>query len=209
MASPAGAGAWLKAKGETYLSFGIDHDRWGTWFSLYGERGWSDRLTIGVAVGGRENPLMPITGMDIEGHTFLRGAIRDKGRTRIAWQVGAGAKLDPVEGVLPQAYLGGAIGRGFENGRWANLDLASVTTFHADQKTHELRADAAVGLGEVGLGKMHLGAVMVEGSARYDGEAADYSLTPSLGRTIKGFEVRGGIRLGAENGLRLRISRSF
>ena len=200
----AEAGAWLKEKGETYLSFGIDHDRWGSWISLYAERGWSDRFTYGLSLGGRENPLMPLTGMDVEGYTFLRGAIRGEGSTRIAWQVGAGAKTDAAVGLTPQSYLGGAIGRGFEDGRWANLDLAVVSTFHPLGTTHELRADAAVGLGE-----MRLGSVVIEGSARYDGDTADYSLTPTLGRTIRGFEVRGGVRLGVENGLRLRIARSF
>ena len=203
-AAPAQAGAWLKAKGETYLSFGIDHDRWGSWLSLYGERGWSDRFTLGVSLGGRENPLMPITGMDVEGYAFLRGAVRGEGDTRIAWQVGAGAKLDAAHGTIPQAHLGGAIGRGFPNGRWANLDLAAVTTFHPERETHELRADAAVGLGE-----MRLGSVVIEGSARYDGDTVDYGLTPTLGREFRGFEVRGGVRLGTENGLRLRVSRSF
>ena len=201
---PAGAGAWLKAKGETYLSFGIDHDRWGSWLSLYGERGWSDRFTLGVSVGGRENPLMPLTGMDVEGYAFLRGALKPEGNLRIAWQVGAGGKMDAAVGLVPQAHLGAAIGRGFDNGWWANLDLAAVTTFHPLDREHELRADAALGLGET-----RFGSVIIEGSARYDGEKADYSLTPTLGRNIRGFELRGGVRLGAENGLRLRIDRSF
>lgn len=204
LAAPACAGAWLKEKGETYLSFGVDQDRWGSWLSLYGEHGWRDGYTIGVSLGGRENPLMPVTGMDVEGYAFLRGAIRGEGDTRIAWQVGAGAKLDAAHGTIPQAHLGGAIGRGFPNGRWANLDLAAVTTFHPERETHELRADAAVGLGE-----MRLGSVVIEGSARYDGDTVDYGLTPTLGREFRGFEVRGGVRLGTENGLRLRVSRSF
>ena len=203
-AEPALAGAWLKKKGETYLSFGVDHDRWGSWLSLYGERGWTDRFTLGVSVGGRENPLMPVTGMDMEGHAFVRGAVRGEGALRVAWQVGAGGKTDPSIGVIPQAYLGGAVGRGFDNGWWANLDLAAVATFHPEKRTHELRADAAFGLGETRFGN-----VVIEGSVRHDGERTDYGVTPTLGRTIRGFEVRGGVRLGVENGLRLRINRSF
>lgn len=198
------AGAWLKDKGETYLSFGIDHDRWGTWMSLYGERGWTDRFTLGVSLGGRENPLMPITGMDVEGYAFVRGAIPGGAEIRIAWQVGAGGKLDEAEGVVPQTYLGGAIGRGFDGGRWANLDLAAVSTFHPDEPMHELRADAAVGLGETRFGR-----IVIEGSARFDGGSVDYSITPSLGRSVRGYEARAGVRLGEEIGLRLRIDRSF
>ena len=201
---PAQAGAWLKEKGETFLSFGIDHDRWGSWVSVYAERGWTDRFTLGVALGGRENPLMPVTGMDVEGYAFLRGALRGEGATRIAWQIGAGATLDAVEGVLPQAHLGGSVGRGFAEGRWANLDLAAVTTFHPEERTNELRADGAIGLGDT-----RLGSLMIEGSLRYDGEGTDYAVTPSIGRTVRGFEVRGGVRMGVENGFRLRVNRSF
>ena len=204
LAAPACAGAWLKEKGETYLSFGVDQDRWGSWLSLYGEHGWRDGYTIGVSLGGRENPLMPVTGMDLDGYAFLRGAIKGEGATRIAWQIGAGAMLDAHDGILPQAYLGGAVGHGFANGWWANLDLAAVTTFHPEERRNELRADAALGLGDTRLGN-----VVIEASARHDGTDASYSVTPSLGRTIRGFEARVGVSLGPETGLRLRLNRSF
>ena len=209
VATPAWSGAWLKEKGQAFLSFGLDRDRWGDWKSVYGEYGWSDRFTVGVSAGGRDNPLMPVTGMDIEGYAFLRGAIRGTGATRIAWQIGAGAKLDQEAGILPQAHLGGAIGHGFSNGWWTNLDLAAVTTFHPVEQTHELRADAALGLGEVGLGGMRLGDVVIEASARHDGTRTSYEVTPSIGRTIRGVQARAGLRLGTETGLRLRIERSF
>jgi len=118
------AGAWMRTMGEGFLSVSgtvEEPDEFGLYrqsFSLYAEYGATERLTLGVDLGGDMLRMSKAL-------VFLRFPLRDPGReTKIALEVGAG-QVEQENALRPAL----SVGRGFALGErhgWLNADTRAI-----------------------------------------------------------------------------------
>jgi len=145
LASPVGAGAWLREDGRAFasLSFGVfshaDGSRSET-LDLYGEFGWRANRTLGLKFNFQDGALD-------EGEVFLRLPFGSETTTwKRSAEFGLGA-LKTTTGHDPQARVALSFGRGFEWRKrygWANVDLARTLAQNSDNALTKL--DITVGL---------------------------------------------------------------
>ncbi len=192
----AGAGAWPREKGRTFLSFGatvsVPYDDPGapprTYVSLYSETGLGRGLTFGIDAG--MDPDQDSTAI-----LFLRKSFGPEDRRHLlAVQAGIGATTDgAATDYLLQ--LGGAWGRGLETrfGRgWIALDAQAL--YWAEQGEVAVKADLTLGLKPVERTKLML---QVQ-SGQYPGSDPYVRLVPSVARKIG---RRTHLEIGAEFGV--------
>lgn len=123
--APALAGPWMRAEGETFLSYSIEtdfengiSDGSGFYGSLYAEHGLTSGLTLGLDAGGHEEDMSKTIA-------FLRWPIGATDRsTRVAAEFGLGMARETFA-LRP----GLSVGRGFKLGDtpgWLSIDSRAV-----------------------------------------------------------------------------------
>ena len=142
---PAGAqaGAWLREKGEGFVSLSFGATRSSeTTNALYLEYGLSDSTTIGLDISAFTNAQDVRNGF---GNLFLRRNIgRTDGPHRLAYEVGVGG-LWGNEMHLPTLKTGLSWGYGFtERSGWVNVDLAYI--YEPQEGESIARVDGTLGL---------------------------------------------------------------
>lgn len=208
----AQGGAWLKERGDTFLSFSFEAPQEGEgWASIYAERGVRPWLTFGVDAGrsaGRGE------GQVI---AFARTTVGPQGEARRqALELGLGARLDETGAVRPAIRAGLSWGRGFA-GRlgegWMAVD-GSVTgygSFAAGAgEGLTLKLDTTFGLRP---GENSVATLQLFWSRSGDEEAA-LRVVPSYGRRLRGSTFgRVGVVIGTgaapSLGLKLGLSTEF
>lgn len=185
LATGAGAGAWMREPGATFLSFGADIGTAGTVVTAFAETGITPRLTLGAdawrsysgdwsVLAVANVPLGPI----------------DRA-TRIALGLGVGAAHSGGK-TGPQMRLGAHLGRGLDTG-WLASDLTVTHRF----------LDGETGTKITGTWGYNLSddcATILEARAETGSAAV---LAPSLAcRVTKGVKVRigGAMPVGAGGG---------
>jgi hypothetical protein len=212
LASAAQGGAWLKERGDTFLSFSFEAPQDGEgWASVYAERGIRPWLTFGVdggrAAGRGEGEVI----------VFARTMVGPQGEARRqALELGFGARLD-AEGVpLPAMRAGLSWGRGFGsrfgNG-WMAVD-GSVTGYGnfaaGSEEGLSLKLDTTFGLRP----SENSVATMQFFWSRSGDEDAAMRLVPSYGRRLTGSTFgRVGVVFGGGGapslGLKVGITTEF
>jgi len=124
LATAVHAGAWMRAKGEGFLSLSgtvEEPDEFGLYrqsFGLYAEYGATDRLTLGVDLGGDMLRMSKALA-------FLRWPLRDPGReTKIALEIGAG-QVERENALRPALSVGRGFALGTRHG-WLNVDTRAI-----------------------------------------------------------------------------------
>jgi len=120
LAAQAQAGPWPRAKGETFLSVSVETplDQGRGLVSLYAEHGWTDRLTLGLDLGGHRGDMQKTL-------VFARLPFgQAPGGMRLALDMGLGVVRD--RSVIRPGF---SFGRGFSlSGRpgWITLDTRAL-----------------------------------------------------------------------------------
>ncbi|MCX7560377.1 hypothetical protein OS190_12430 [Sulfitobacter sp. F26204] len=145
LASVADAGAWLREKGDGFVSLSFGATQFSeTTNAFYIEYGLSDKTTIGLDVSAFTNALNVRNGF---GNLFLRRAIGPADQPdKWAYELGIGGVWGN-EMHRPTVKAGIAWGRGFKvNSRagWINLDAAYI--HEPTLGEHITKFDAAVGM---------------------------------------------------------------
>ena len=119
------AGAWPRAEGEVFLSFGQQVSTGArtllaatadirSWSSLYAEYGLTDRLTLGLDAGLGQGQDERVEAALV----FARLPVWSPGEHRVAVDLGLGTLAATGEGRQTRLRAGLAWGRGLAEGRW-------------------------------------------------------------------------------------------
>jgi len=136
--APAHAGPWLRGKGDVFLSFGTEIAENGEdgFYTLYGEYGLREWVTLGFDLGGSAEDLYKAV-------IFARVPLRGKeGKIRLAFELGVGVKAEE-----PLLRPGLSIGRGFAVGDmsgWMAIDTTAL--IGAVRGYTEMNTDVTLGL---------------------------------------------------------------
>lgn len=199
----AQAGPWLRAEGETFLSFSMEMPESFSvepYASFYLEHGLRDDVTLGFDLGGHQGDLykailfarMPIT--------------RWESKYLMAWELGIGTRADKT--VLRPGF---SIGRGWEMGKltgWMAAD--SFAHFSSGDGMPEMTTDLTLG---VNLSKRSK--LILQLQSGYQVSGLDYmKFAPSVVFENKpGQHVELGVLAGIENSediaLKLGLWRNF
>ncbi|WP_104017469.1 hypothetical protein [Roseovarius nitratireducens] len=198
-------GAWPRAEGEGFLAASgtvEGPDEFGLYsqsFSLFAEYGATERLTLGVDLGGD-------AGRMSKAIAFLRWPLgRSERQLRVALEVGAG-QVDQEAALRPAFSVGRGISIGEHHG-WLNADTRAILF---DGGTTAYETDLTAGLS---LGARVKGIVQLQAGAPARGR--DYlRLAPSVV-----YEARPGTQIelgltepltgGGERGFKIGLWRTF
>lgn len=205
LATVVHAGAWLRARGEGFLSSSgavEGPDAFGFYrqsFSLYAEYGVTGRLTFGVDLGGDALRMSKAVA-------FLRWPLRDSSReTRFALEIGAG-QVEGENALRPGVSIGRGVTIGKRHG-WLNADTRAIF-FQGGDTALETDLTAGLSIGERVK-------AMVQLQAGLPARGRDYiRLAPSVvyqarpGTQIE-FGVTEPLSGGGARGVKLGLWRSF
>ncbi|WP_299727213.1 hypothetical protein [uncultured Tateyamaria sp.] len=143
---PAGAGAWMRDEGKTFLSFGatVDEDQ-RVDGSIYVEHGLRPKLTLGFKA---DMAMDMTTGQPGDGTAFifLRKPIPTGDRAyKLAYEVGVGGTFGSE--TVPLVRAGLSFGRGvtvWGKSGWVTLDTAVEWETQSEEAT--FKVDGTVGL---------------------------------------------------------------
>ena len=121
------AGAWPRAKGETFLSYSIEIDQTNPGDSpgsLFIERGLNRKVTIGLDAGGRQTDLTKAIA-------FLRWPVQTHAKEAVtAFELGAGFANDSLA-LRPALSWGRGLSLGDRSG-WVAVDMRGLVYDHAE-----------------------------------------------------------------------------
>ncbi|MDZ7709086.1 MAG: hypothetical protein U5K36_02560 [Roseovarius sp.] len=205
LATDVHAGAWMRAKGEGFLSASgtvEGPDEFGLYrqsFSLYAEYGATERLTFGVDLGGDTLRMTKAVA-------FLRWPLGARSReTKLALEIGAG-QVEEENALRPGLSIGRGIAIGKHHG-WLNADGRAIL-FEGGDTAYETDLTAGLSLGKRVK-------AMVQLQAGIPAQGRDYlRLAPSVVyQTRPGTHLEFGVTEplsgGGERGFKLGLWRQF